>query len=173
MAAPSAAAAVTGTMLRSGRVIPSTTPAPQTVVGANQSYTIHTIPAPLGAKKVSRCTIEFLDLGPLMTINHVHMKLEFQHVQVEASSRAPANTRGVILDFSLRPPFPTCPAPGALIIQTYTYAGPHIRENHSIEVPIHGTKCVRDFLYVPSGTGLLPCDFTHMPPIAVGCRDWM
>jgi hypothetical protein len=161
-----------GMTLRSGRILAASMRMPNAI--GTQTYNMDNLPAPLGAKQVSKCIIEFRSIIGPNPINHITMKLEFVQVQRKASPRAPANTTGLTLDFR-HVKINGAIGGGRLDIRTCAYSGPHFQANHSINLPIRGRKCVRDFLSVVRRTNLLPCRLTHIPArqVVVGCRDWM
>lgn len=144
-------------------------------VDTNQTYNLDKVgvPAPLKAKKISRCYVEFLDIGLKDVPNHCFLRMVFQHPQKEASPRAPADTRGLILDFSPVGNMALNPVPGDLDIETFTYDGAHRQAIHVMELPVGSNKKVKDFLRVIEDADLLPVGFGASGSDVVGCRDFV
>lgn len=131
------------------------------------------LPPALKAKKVSRCYVDFLSNGIKKDApNHTILRLVFQHPQTNGSPRAPANTQGLKLDFGIGDRVDP-PILGELVLETFTYVGPHRQAVKTVELPMRENKTVKDFLAVVDRVGLLPCEFAASGEDIVGCRDFM
>lgn len=135
------------------------------------------LPECLKRKPVTGCFVDFIYLQDPGTVNHVIVKLIFQHPTVKASKYAPSGTKGLLFNFhlcgDLNPPIE-----GTLSIKTITYGGPHRDTAHSITLPMRSTDkrggtTVRRFLAVIKANGLLPCGYNETDAHYVGCRDWV
>lgn len=142
------------------------------VATANLSWELskESVPVPLQNKLVDHCLLELLSLGD--GANHAILRLVFKHPQVEASSRAPANTQGVRMDLALQGVIKkdTGSVEGQLVVKTFTYTGAHRNAAVSHMLPVKGQKAVRHFINVAQQVNLTPCDFDAE---LFGCRDFM
>ncbi|KAJ5874584.1 uncharacterized protein N7529_003014 [Penicillium soppii] len=94
--------------------------------------TTQSIPNSLGAKNVSGCSIEFLDIGPYdvfmdgedpVRTNHAVLRLTFQHEKRHATPHAPAKTKGLILDLTPNGKQADLTAEGELMAHTRKHSG--------------------------------------------------
>ncbi|CAI7618125.1 unnamed protein product [Penicillium glandicola] len=129
------------------------------------------VPAPLQNKLVDHCLLEFLHYGN--AANHAILKLVFKHSQPEASSRAPANTRGVTMELEIQDEIEAGRVEGQLIVETFDYTGAHKSAAISHRLPVKGRKSVRHFINVAQNVKLTPCDFNTANGEAFGCRDFL
>jgi len=120
----------------------------------NYLYTVKSLPNYLRTKNVSRCSIEFLDIGPFdvfmdtegpMQTNHTVLRLTFQHEIKDASPHAPAKTKGLILDLIPNGEQADVTSEGDLTIMIFTYSGPHKKALSGTDLSVNCGKKVRDF----------------------------
>lgn len=61
---------------------------------------------------------------------------------------------------------------GQLVLETFTFTGPHRRACISDKSLVQGHRTVSDFINVASKANLTPCDFCFVGLDIVGCRDF-
>lgn len=142
------------------------------------------IPAPIRAKKVQRCFVEFRDIDHAAVkpdaldgipdekrSNHCVMRLEFKHAQGSA--------RGVVIDLAFSGNSRLKSSDAKLYVRKATWDGPHATTMKSLEIPIrkgrgrnNRDKMIKDFLQVIVDEDLIPCSYNTETEKANGCRDF-
>jgi hypothetical protein len=134
-------------------------------------------PTSLKAKKISQIFVDFLHIGIKDAMNHTIMRVIFAREQKVASAYAPANTTGLVLNFSPSGVIlDVSPVPGDMEIGTIGYTTPHTAALHTIKLTVSNNKTVRDIFAVIEDVGLLPAGFNVRGAEGFdlgGCRDFV
>lgn len=141
-------------------------------------------PRYLERKMISKCSLEFVDTGPLPSsapeclerLVHCILRLTLKHAQASNASFAPIGTKSLVLDVTeLNAPPITASVewvPVKIFIKACTYEGSHRDAMKVIDLPVTEKKTVKDFLRVLGTPGLDTCQFICIEDCLFGCRDF-
>lgn len=142
-------------------------------------------PEALEPHKISKCTLEFLDIGPVdgslafdpNRLVHCILRVKLDPALTKDSSYAPTNTYSLVLDLtndnSDYPAENARSVPVEMLLKACTYEGPHWNAMRTTDLPVNGSKTVGDFLRALRTPGLNTCEFIPHDGLLVGCRDFM
>jgi hypothetical protein len=143
------------------------------------------IPTGLKRRKVSKCSLEFIDVGPLdgqnkndlRRLNHCAIRLTLQCEVKKGCDYAPANTKSLLFDVIADETNPkwyrSTSVPVDMILRTCTYDGAHKDALKEIDLPLKNGATVGDFVRVTETPGLDTCEFIAQEDSLVGCRDFV
>ena len=169
---------------------PAKRPATSPNVKTNQKWNFaknQVVPQALRAKKVSKCSLEFINVGPSDSknpndnrrLNHSVIRLTLKHAPENNTPYAPADTQSLLLDMAIDPKYDTpeytdaASLPVELLLKTCIYKGEHRDALKIVDLPMNRNKTVRDFLNVIETSSLTACEFVPEREYLVGCRDYM
>lgn len=115
-------------------------------------------PEALEPHKISMCTLEFLDIGPVdgslafdpNRLVHCILRVKLDPALTKDSSYAPTNTYSLVLDLTADNSDHTAAnarsVPVEMLLKACTYEGPHWNAMRATDLPVNGRKTVGDFL---------------------------
>lgn len=142
-------------------------------------------PQSLGWQPISKCSLEFIDCGPLLRYTpecperliHCILRLHLKHPLAGGASFAPIDTQSLVLD--LIEVFPRHKLhlvewrPVKMIIQACQQEGNHPKVMKVVDLPVNETRTVKDFLDIIDTNGLNTCRLICINNFLFGSRDFV